>query len=535
MQNYMGFRRLFNAKVQLITLNTVLVIILLAIAACDYEEAPFLVQESNTMMSAPMQDTSDCGYQPSESTLTNEWLSVEERVLGLSIIWRKVADMSPFLASQPEGFDWNDLYFEYMTKVINAQSLMEYYDILSRFVASLEDGKSVVQPPIGDGMYAFPIGVRYIEDNFIVVASHQDYTAIPIGSKIIYVNGVSPHDFVEQNFGSRFGNRTPSVRENSLAQFFTADTQRSTMTLEALTPEGETITEKISFYPISEELMATISQMKQLDRRPHLQYATPVEHGAFVQVHEGGIHHISLLTFGNPTMPEAVRQYIEDTADTAKGFIIDIRGNGGGTGDLVILSQFADPRDFATVRAYMQVRDVGAMTLGSIIKMAERGEVVLSDEIFDMIINGHSAIDGRNMLESRHLEEIYDFGETEMWNVDLLYEQSLRLFDVPIVILADYNSASASESFVVSAQGVNNFTIMGTNTTGMAGDTPFFPLPGGGFLSLNVTKQLTPEGQIINNHGIMPDIWVSQNLADILEGVDTQLVAALEYLSEKLK
>lgn len=180
---------------------------------------------------------------------------------------------------------------------------------------------------------------------------HQEYTN-PLGSEIVSVNEIATQEFLEQNFGSRLGNRTPFVRENMLAEHLTIDTQRSVMILEAVTPENETILETITFKPLSEELLDIISEM---DNRAHLDLENVIqlERGAFAQVHDHNIHHISLQTFGNLAIPEAVRQYIEDVADTAKGFIIDIRGSGGGTSDMVILSQFADPREFNVVTAHI--------------------------------------------------------------------------------------------------------------------------------------------------------------------------------------
>lgn len=182
----------------------------------------------------------------------------------------------------------------------------------------------------------------------------------------------------------------------------------------------------------------------------------------------------------------------------------------------------------------MQVRNVAGMMLGAMLQTAEREQIPIHDELINWTLYGYNAEDGLNMLLSRHLEQITDFGEVDMWDANLLYQQSLRLFDIPVVILADYGSGSAGESFVLGAQGVNNFTIIGTNTMGMAGDMLSFPLPGGGLLGLNIVKQIAPDGQIINNHGIMPDIWISQTLDDLINGIDTQLVFALEYLSERI-
>jgi len=470
----------------------------------------------------------------SETETTLEWLSVEERLYGLSLIWRRTAEMSPFFAALPDDFDWDALYVQYMSKVINAQDMVEYYETLNRFLNHLGDGKSSVSFPAAYGQsYAFPLAMRFIEGRYIVFAANSNYTDVPLGSEIVYVNETAIGDYLEKNYGDMFSNRTPTVRENRLVNHLTAGPRAKTMTLQAITPDGDVISETIDFLPLTDELMAAFNQLEMLHVSQLGEGATFIENGAAAMVYEGDIHHIVIATFQNPALPEAVKDYIESVADTAQAFILDIRQNGGGASDMVILSQFADPREFKISYAYRQVRDAGVMMLAATLNWAEMNDMQLPDGLWEMTVHGYSAHQGMDMLNSRHLEQLYDIDGMDMWDADFLYEQSLRLFDIPVVILVDYQSASAAESFVIAAQGVNNFTIMGTNTTGMAGDTPGFMLPGGGILNLNTVKQLAPNGQIINNYGLSPDIWVEQTVVDLLEGRDTQLMAALEYLMEQ--
>ena len=471
--------------------------------------------------------------QPEQPIDENGWLTMEERIYGLSIIWRRAAEMSGFIAARPYYFDWDALFLEYMPKVINAENMQEYYRVLTRFVNHLQDGKSAVQLPAAYAMprYVFPIVVGFVENSFVLVTANTNFTDIPLGSEIISINELAPMDFLEETYGYTFGNRTPIVRETALASQLTISPYEASITLEALTPQGETIRETITYIPFTEEFMAYFAAAETLAVQATFgSDPIPLEHGATAVVHDGDIHRIIIATFGNPALPEAVVQYIESVAGTAAGFILDIRGNNGGTSDMLILSQFADPREFPTPTAYRQVRDASIMGLAAQLLSVEMMGWAVPEGIEDVTVHGFTVQQGRDMLESRHLQQLYDFGGMDLWDADLLYEQSLRLFDIPVVILMDYMSASAAESFVLSAQGVNNFTVMGTHTIGMAGDIVPFVLPGGGMFMLNVPKQLTPDGQIINNQGVSPDIWVQQSLADLLDGIDTQLLAALEYL-----
>jgi len=414
-------------------------------------------------------------------SMETEWLTEQERIFGLSLIWRRAAEMSPFISVLPEGADWDALFLEHIPKVANAADMVEYYEILNRFVARLADGKSSVQFPASITPYVFPLNVRYIDSRFIVLGANPNFTGIPLGSEIVRVNGIPANDFLESNFGDLFSNRTPVVRQNSLAQHFTSALRQRTMTLDAVTPDGSAMRETASFLPLSEDLFAAFNEMNWLQAQQPGGSAIPLAHGATAMAFDEGIHHIRILTFANPELPEAVRQYIESVAGAARGFILDVRGNGGGTSDILILSQFADPRQFPVVRAYRQVRDAGLMGFAASLVGAEIMGMTVPDGLWEITAHGRTVSQGLDMLESRHLEPLYDFGGADMWDPDLLYQRSLRLFDIPVVILADHGSASAAETFVLAAQGVNNFTVMGTNTTGMAGDTPPFLLPAAAF------------------------------------------------------
>ena len=139
---------------------------------------------------------------------------------------------------------------------------------------------------------------------------------------------------------------------------------------------------------------------------------------------------------------------------------------------------------------------------------------------------------GQSMMEGRHLEPSEITGRP--FNPNVLNQTSLRLYDVPVVILVNYRTASAGDNFVAFAEGVDRFTIIGTNTAGAAGFVATFPLPGGGQFRLAVQRQLTHDGREINNIGIQPDIWVEQTVEDLMIGRDTQLAAAVEYLLKKI-
>jgi len=462
------------------------------------------------------------------------WLTEEERIYGLSLIWRHSAEMSAFLAQTPEDFDWNALYLEYIPRVIAAQDMVEYYEVLSRFTANLHDGKSAVMFPDGYFFsFVSPISVRYIEGSFIVYAVNSSFTDIPVGSEIMSVDGSDAKVFLEEYMGDILNLHTPLAREDRLSMLFRATRRPIEMSLEVVTPDGEEMAEVIRFISSSRQTDPIRNRDIALSAMYPGGESISLEDGAYAQVHEGNLHRIIIPHFQSDNISESVLQYLEEVAETAQGFILDVRGNMGGSTDIDILLQFIDPRELNMFSAYRQVRDARHMAVATAIMAFD----FVPDDLWDQYEQGRPFYHGRLMLESRHLEPLDFNGITDMDDDmidEMLAEFSLGLFDVPVVILADYATASAGDDFVAFADGVDRFTIIGTNTMGSTGQLAVFSLPGGGTFNLTTNLMLSSEGRQLNNYGIAPDIWVEQGLADLLDGRDTQLIAALEYLTERI-
>ena len=105
---------------------------------------------------------------------------------------------------------------------------------------------------------------------------------------------------------------------------------------------------------------------------------------------------------------------------------------------------------------------------------------------------------------------------------------------VPIVVLVDQTSASASEVIAGAMQDHGVATILGETTFGKGTVQNLPPkLSNGGCLRITVRRWLTPKGNWIHKHGITPDIIVERNPdRDESEDAeyDAQLAAAIEYI-----
>lgn len=111
----------------------------------------------------------------------------------------------------------------------------------------------------------------------------------------------------------------------------------------------------------------------------------------------------------------------------------------------------------------------------------------------------------------------------------------LRLMDenIPIVILVNGGSASASEILAGALSEHDRATVVGTQTFGKGSVQEFLRLRDGSSLKVTVAKWFTPDGVSIDEKGITPDVEVEVTREDIENERDLQIDKAIQILLEK--
>ena len=107
--------------------------------------------------------------------------------------------------------------------------------------------------------------------------------------------------------------------------------------------------------------------------------------------------------------------------------------------------------------------------------------------------------------------------------------------NLPIVILVNENSASASELFAAAIRENDRAKLVGTKTYGKGVIQELLTLPDGSGLKITTEEYFTPNKNKINKQGITPDIEVESDKEDVEnldnnQNDDMQLQKAIELL-----
>ena len=112
--------------------------------------------------------------------------------------------------------------------------------------------------------------------------------------------------------------------------------------------------------------------------------------------------------------------------------------------------------------------------------------------------------------------------------------------DMPLAVLVNENSASASEIFAGAVKDYGIGTIVGTTTYGKGVVQSIQPLSDGSAVKLTISNYYTPKGNNINKKGIEPDVSVEldsglADKAELTHEEDNQLQEAIKILKGEEK
>ena len=139
-----------------------------------------------------------------------------------------------------------------------------------------------------------------------------------------------------------------------------------------------------------------------------------------------------------------------------------------------------------------------------------------------------------DMLDLMLPEGLIVYTEDKEGNREEMESDEESQFHLPMVVLMNGNSASASEIYAGAIQDYGIGKIVGTQSYGKGVVQQIFDLKDGTCVKLTIAEYFTPKGRNINGTGITPDVEVEYEKNEEDPEADNQLDKAVEVLKEQL-
>ena len=139
-----------------------------------------------------------------------------------------------------------------------------------------------------------------------------------------------------------------------------------------------------------------------------------------------------------------------------------------------------------------------------------------------------------DMLDLMLPEGLIVYTEDKDGNRQEMTSDDEHQFNLPMTVLMNGNSASASEIYAGAIQDYGLGKIVGTQSYGKGVVQQIFDLKDGTCVKLTIEEYFTPNGRNINGEGITPDVEVEYEKDENNPDADNQLEKAMEILKSEL-
>ena len=139
-----------------------------------------------------------------------------------------------------------------------------------------------------------------------------------------------------------------------------------------------------------------------------------------------------------------------------------------------------------------------------------------------------------DMLDLMLPEGLIVYTEDKDGNRQEMTSDDEHQFNLPMTVLMNGNSASASEIYAGAIQDYCLGKIVGTQSYGKGVVQQIFDLKDGTCVKLTIAEYFTPNGRNINGEGITPDVEVEYEKDENNPDADNQLEKAMEILKSEL-
>jgi len=176
-----------------------------------------------------------------------------------------------------------------------------------------------------------------------------------------------------------------------------------------------------------------------------------------------------------------------------------------------VREQFLEP-NFGYVRVAQFQADTGQEVADAIAKLSEI--MPIEGLIIDLRNNPGGVLQAAVTMSDLFLTGgliVYTEGRLENAAMEYRATQAQLLADIPLVVLVNEGSASASEIVAGALQDQGRAIVMGTRTFGKGSVQTILQLTSDKAIKLTTALYFTPAGRSIQAEGILPDLWVDRS------------------------
>ena len=415
----------------------------------------------------------------SAESLSSRSLTPEEALETFEHAWRVIHETH--FDEEFNGVDWVALREEMLPRVREVQEENDLRGLLTEMIqrlgqshfALLPRGASREEPDealLASLEGGFGFDVRYRGGELLVTrvdeAGPAERAGIRPGWVLLEVGQESLDDLLEKTLASDPRHRAAELRDRARLRLF-----------------GEIgSTDRLEFLDAQRQAVELALERAKRDVVVHTVGHLPTFHLRFESRHvERNGQELGVVHFSNwfTPMMDPVNRAIDEMR-SADGIVIDLRGNSGGSGPMIlgVAGHFFDER-----------RELGVqMMRGSSMRFVALPQRVNPD------------------------------GEP------------VEPFQGPVAILVDELTGSASEVFAGGMQSVGRARVFGETSAGAVLPGRTTSLPNGDSLLHAIGDFRTATGTMLEGRGVIPDEIVPLTRESLLSGNDPQLERALEWL-----
>ncbi len=438
-------------------------------------------------------------------------LTKEEKILGLSIIWKEVSYNFAYFERLPD-LNWDEEYEKYISKVINSKSDLEYYIVLQDFMNLLQErhAKIIIPQHLMREYYSQMKKQWFIfewieEDVFATHCLKSISYYMPLGSKIVEINGVKTKMFFSEVMKNKGNSTFEHTRKRVLKNELMYEFENYPKYIKYITPNGHEQSLRFDTVVVENDEWIGITELdmkREMNRFPTLSWLG--DSIAFLDI--AGDMDENLLLFFDSIYP-AIKN--------ANGLIVDLRySQGGSSVGNYIISHFTKQD---TIKQFFYTRNNNAYY---------RAFGAYSDSALISFIGGNA-----------RYGQFADYHKDKSFVVDTsIYINPIsksKRISLPLVFLIDNFVGSATEDLLISLKAIKLGTIVGEPTAGSCTQPLVVKLPGNGFALIATQKTMLNETEVFTF--IKPDVEVKRTLEEILSGKDKILEVGLEVIKDKIR